>query len=172
MAAGRLSMGPWPGSRSTATLVARMVFFSAVSMLPDADVLGMIRHIPYGAPWGHRGASHSLVAAGLVGLFCGLLARLTRAPAFRVGLLAGLVMATHGALDALTNGGRGVALLWPFSLKRYFFPWHPIPVAPIGAAFFSERGLQVAARELVYFFPLIVYAFWPRRLTPGSKNVL
>ena len=33
----------------------------------------------------------------------------------------------------MTNGGRGVAFLSPFSNHRYFLPWRPIRVSPIGA---------------------------------------
>jgi inner membrane protein len=62
----------------------------------------------------------------------------------------------------------GVALLWPFTTRRYFLPWQPIPVAPIGAALFSPSGLQVAAAELVLFAPLFLYALWPRRPRPAS----
>jgi membrane-bound metal-dependent hydrolase YbcI (DUF457 family) len=38
------------------------------SILPDIDVLGFQLGIPYGDPLGHRGASHSLLAAALIGL--------------------------------------------------------------------------------------------------------
>ncbi len=78
-------------------------------------------------------------------------------------IFAALVAGSHGILDAMTTGGRGVALLWPLSTDRYFLPWRPIPVAPIGARFFSPAGLEVAAWELVAFLPVFVYALWPRR---------
>jgi inner membrane protein len=57
-------------------------------------------------------------------------------------------------------------LFWPFSSDRLFAPWRVIPVAPIGKAFFSSRGLAVACTELVLFLPLFVYALWPRKLPP------
>jgi inner membrane protein len=50
-------------------------------------------------------------------------------------------------LDALTNGGLGVALFAPFSNERFFFPWRPIEVSPIGAGFFSARGMRVLLSE-------------------------
>ena len=40
-----------------------------------------------------------------------------------------VAMASHGVLDALTDGGRGVGFLIPFSSERFFFPWRPIPVS-------------------------------------------
>jgi hypothetical protein len=49
---------------------------------------------------------------------------------------------------SLTDGGLGCALFWPFDLTRYFAPWRPIPVAPIGLAFLSPYGVRVAAAEL------------------------
>ena len=58
---------------------------------------------------------------------------------------------SHGLLDSLTNGGLGVAYFSPFSNERYFFPWRPIQVSPLGAAkFFSERGLRVLKSETAW----------------------
>lgn len=133
-----------------------MLAFSALSMLPDADVIAFALRIPYSAPFGHRGASHSLVAA----LACGALA--TAFGTWRLGALVAGVVASHGLLDTLTNGGLGVALLWPFSLERFFAPARPLPVAPLGARFLSSRGLFIAVVELLWFAPLWVYALWPR----------
>jgi len=164
MAAGRLASRT-DARGGTAALALRMVGLSALSLLPDVDVVAFHLHIPYGAPFGHRGASHSLVAALVIGVLAGLVAR-SRGCGLRVGLYAALVTATHGPLDALTDGGRGVALLWPFSLERFFFPWTPIPVAPIGIGIVSARGLFVASTELLYFAPLFLYALWPR----GSRQ--
>ena len=77
-------------------------------------------------------------------------------------MLAALVLASHGLLDTLTDGGLGIALLWPFDLTRYFAPWNPIPVSPIGLGFFSPYGMYTASVELLYFAPLIWFALRPR----------
>jgi inner membrane protein len=66
-------------------------------------------------------------------------------------------------LDTLTDGGLGIALLWPFSNERFFAPWRPIPVAPIGARMLSSRGLHVVLTEALQFSPLLAWAIWPRR---------
>ncbi len=58
--------------------------------------------------------------------------------------------ASHGLLDAFTNGGQGVGFFLPFDTRRYFFPWHPIQVSPIGFAFFSERGMSVLLSEMLW----------------------
>jgi inner membrane protein len=34
---------------------------AGAAMLPDADVVGFLLGIPYDAPLGHRGASHSFI---------------------------------------------------------------------------------------------------------------
>lgn len=139
------------------------VFFAAASLLPDLDVIGFQFGVRYGAPWGHRGATHSLLFA--LGCALVLSSLPSRFGLSRARLLAALacVIASHGLLDALTDGGRGIALLWPFTNQRFFAPWRPIPVAPIGVRFLSARGLYVAACELGLFAPFVLYAFWPKR---------
>ena len=46
----------------------RAFAYALLALLPDVDALGLSFGIPYGSPLGHRGATHSLVAAGVVGL--------------------------------------------------------------------------------------------------------
>jgi inner membrane protein len=99
----------------------------------------------------------------------GVAAALFSTRAWRVALLVAVVVGSHGMLDALTDGGLGAALLWPFDENRYFAPWTPIPVSPIGLRVLSPYGLSVALYELVLFSPLLAYALWPRRgLAPAS----
>jgi inner membrane protein len=63
------------------------------------------------------------------------------------------VTASHGMLDAMTDGGLGVAFFAPFDNARYFFPWRPILVSPIGIAqFFSGYGLDVLLSEFVWIW--------------------
>jgi len=71
-------------------------------------------------------------------------------------------MASHGLLDTLTDGGLGVALLWPFSNTRYFAPWRPIPVAPIGSRLFEARGIHLMLHECVLFLPFFIFGLWPQ----------
>lgn len=59
-----------------------------------------------------------------------------------------LATASHGALDAFTNGGLGVAFFSPFDTTRYFFPFHPVRVSPINPArFIHGKGFGVLASE-------------------------
>lgn len=162
IAVGMAAARRYRGDRSARwSVFSSMVVWSALSLLPDADVIGFRFGIPYAAPWGHRGATHSLAFAVLLGAAIGLAAPLLRLPPLRTGLFAALVVASHGILDTFTDGGLGCALLWPFSNERFFAPWRPLPVAPIGRAFFSSAAIGVVAVEFVVFLPLVAYAVWP-----------
>jgi inner membrane protein len=140
-----------------------MALWSGLSLLPDADVIGFSLGVQYGDPWGHRGATHSLTFALAFGLAIGLAARCVKRPVARTALFAGVVLASHTVLDTMTDGGLGCALLWPFDLARYFAPWRPIPVAPIGLDFFSGYGGLVALTELVLFSPVLLFGLRSRR---------
>jgi inner membrane protein len=122
-------------------------------MAPDLDVIALAAGIPYTSVWSHRGISHSLCAAALAGL---VTARLTcRGLAMRFGPLAGyffLVTTSHGVLDAFTDGGLGVAFFAPIESTRYFAPWRPVRVSPLGLDFFSRWGVRVLASEILWIW--------------------
>jgi inner membrane protein len=61
-----------------------------------------------------------------------------------------LATASHGVLDAMTNGGLGVAFLAPFDRARYFLPFRPIQVSPLGIPSDAERMLRIARSELTW----------------------
>jgi inner membrane protein len=123
---------------------------AALPILPDLDVLGLAFGVPFRSLWGHRGMSHSLAGAAVIGvLVAGLVHRRLPAPFAPLALYFAAITASHGVLDALTNGGPGVAFFAPFDSTRYFFPWRPIPVSPLVSGFFSERGWRVFSTELM-----------------------
>lgn len=134
----------------------------AASCAPDIDILAFRFGIPYGAPFGHRGALHSLAVAGLCALGLGGAAWFMKIRPLQVIGMTGLLMASHGILDAFTDGGRGIPLLWPFTHERYFAPWRPIPVAPLGWRLFSADGIALMLRESLLFLPAFVVGLWPR----------
>jgi inner membrane protein len=123
------------------------------SVLPDADVLGFPLAIRYEDMLGHRGLSHSLVFAFVLSWIVAFAAfprlpeRWTRFLLFSYFFV---VTASHGALDAMTDGGLGIAFFAPFDNTRYFFSFRPIKVSPIGLSFFSARGLNVIWSELLW----------------------
>ena len=130
-----------------------LAIFCAV--IPDADVIMFNFGYPYMHPLGHRGFTHSI-------LFAFLLAFLIRAIFYRkvkyfskLGLILFVIFLvstlSHSLLDACTNGGKGVGFFIPFENSRYFFPWQPNMVSPLGAGkFFSEWGLRVLQNEFMY----------------------
>jgi len=145
-------------------VVRALVLFGVVSMLPDLDAVGFFLGVPYEATFGHRGATHSLGLSLLVAPLVGLVGHWLGLPARRVAALAFVTLALHAITDGLTDGGLGVALFWPLTAERFFLPWQPIMVAPIGpAALTTPYGRAVLAMELLYFCPFALYALWPRR---------
>ncbi len=159
--AGGLAGGRVTRPRGWLRQVAWLALLIAISFAPDVDVLAFRLGIPYGALFGHRGAAHSIVVGVALGLAVGALGvRLGIRPSASVAV-AVLVAVSHGVLDALTDGGRGIALWWPFSGDRVFASWRPIPVSPIGLRAFSPRGVAVMAREAVLFLPLFIVGLWP-----------
>jgi inner membrane protein len=55
----------------------------------------------------------------------------------------------------------GVAFFSPFDPRRYFFPWRPILVSPIGVGgLFSVRAMRVLWSEIPWIWvpPLLVNA--------------
>ena len=138
--------------------------FATLAMAPDLDVVGFRLGVAYEDPWGHRGAAHSIVVAAALALAVSWpLARVLRARLLPTLVAALVSVVSHGVLDMLTDGGLGVAAAWPLSTSRFFFPWHPIPVAPIGRAFLSMRGLHCALVELAVGAPFLAYALFARR---------
>lgn len=118
------------------------------SVLPDIDVIGFRLGIHYGDLWGHRGMTHSLLFAAITGIAMSFLVRSSTLDRWKAALLLFVITASHGVLDAMTDGGLGVAFFSPFSPSRYFFAWRPIHVSPIAAhRFFSVRGLTILWSE-------------------------
>jgi inner membrane protein len=127
------------------------VLCAALAMLPDIDVIAYAFPIPYDSMWSHRGITHSLITAAVVAGLATTWAR-ARVP-LRPGLLwlcLAVAMASHGVIDTMTTGGKGVTLLAPVDTTRYLSPWRPMRASPIGVAFFSARGVSVLAYEVLW----------------------
>ena len=122
----------------------------AGSIVPDLDVIAFRFGIAYGDIAGHRGITHSLAFAAVLGLIALAAARPLQCSRSAAFWFVTVCTASHGLLDMLTNGGHGIALLWPMTDERYFFPLQVIEVSPIGIRpLLSERGLRVLSSELV-----------------------
>lgn len=120
----------------------------ALSILPDLDSIGFAFGIRYEDFLGHRGFSHSIVFSMLAGAAA---LPLFEGRSWRLWLYFTLVTTSHGVLDAMTDGGLGIAFFAPFDNTRYFLPWRPLAVSPIGIlSFFSSWGLEVLASEVAF----------------------
>ena len=113
------------------------------AILPDLDVVGRAFGISAESLLGHRGISHSAAAALVLAVIGAALLR----P--RIRWRAGIVFLflsalSHGVTDMLTDGGKGVALLWPAAGDRLFAPFRPVEVSPI-----LLRGIENGKLPLV-----------------------
>ena len=119
-----------------------------LTVVPDFDTIGFRFGIAYGDLLGHRGLTHSLFFAALL---AGALAAFVKERRGALFFYLFACMASHGVLDACTDGGLGVAFFAPFDDTRYFFPWRPIAVSPIGLrSFLTPRALAVLRSELLW----------------------
>lgn len=140
-----------PESAATPRVIALGVL---CSILPDFDVIGFAFGVRYSDLLGHRGLTHSVFFALVLGAALTLLA-VPAEGGSRWAVFAYLFAATvsHPLLDAMTTGGLGVALWAPFSNERIFFGFRPIAVSPIGIArFFSASGVRVLLSELLWIW--------------------
>ncbi len=125
------------------------------AVIPDADAIGFKLGIAYESLWGHRGITHSFFFAALLAFAVTyFFYEKEKTGSNRwFSLFAFFFFATtsHSVLDAMTTGGLGVAFFAPFDNTRFFFPFRPIKVSPIGiASFFSEWGWRVLKSEFVW----------------------
>jgi inner membrane protein len=124
------------------------VLAGILPMVPDCDVFWW--QIPYGSPYGHRGFTHSLLFALAVGaIAAGLTYRRFKAPFLDLAGFFFVVTASHGILDAFTNGGYGIAFFWPFDTSRYG-PWGPIQVSDIAFEIPDWRYSRTVRTELLW----------------------
>jgi inner membrane protein len=167
---GHSIVGIAAGSYFRSKPYAAGVFLLCVlcSVAPDIDSLGFRLGIPYGHWLGHRGFCHGVFFAAMAAFAAALcmlrydLSRNERLRLFSVFFLCGIL---HDILDAMTNGGLGVAFFSPFSDERFFLPFRPIEVSPLSARrLFSARGLAVMASEFVWVVvPSLCFAVWAAR---------
>lgn len=120
-----------------------------MGVAPDLDTFVLrALGIPSGGFFGHRGFFHSPF---FLILFCGVLAgMIARREWFWLAVIWPVGAVTHPLLDALTDGGSGVMLLFPFSDARLFFPWRPIHVSPMSISRFFAKAEYILWSELPY----------------------
>jgi inner membrane protein len=149
-----------------------LAFF--LPMVPDLDVFGLFWNIQYGSPFGHRGFTHSLCFALFTGLVAaGLTFRYFQVKFWDLWGFFFVVTASHGILDAFTNGGYGIAFFWPFDTTRYG-PWGPVQVADIGFEIPDFRTSRTVRTELLWMWLptaiLVALVMACRRFWPGLRS--
>ncbi len=133
-------------------------------IIPDLDVLGLKIGIVYSSFLGHRGFSHSLLFALLLGILISSIFFRKEGKKKKKWLFYtvyfSIITSSHGILDALTNGGGGIAFLSPFDNERYSFGFRPIALSPLSIkAFLGERGVSVLKNEFIWvWLPSIILA--------------
>lgn len=131
--------------------VRLLIVACIASILPDFDVIVFKFGIPYASDYGHRGFTHSITFAVMVGMIGVWFHRTLNCNRWVGFSLLFIATVSHGILDALTNGGLGIAFFWPLDSSRYFFPWQPLEVSPLGIRrFLNGRGLEVIRSELLW----------------------
>jgi membrane-bound metal-dependent hydrolase YbcI (DUF457 family) len=134
------------------------VVLAAVAVAPDLDLLA----------GDHRGISHSVGAAVIVGIVAATLwsafaPAALRRDTLRVALCATLAWASHVALDWLSNDTRapiGVMAFWPFTQEYYKAPFEVFP--PISRRYrvpqFWIHNAKAVLVELVILGPIAALA--------------
>jgi inner membrane protein len=125
------------------------------SVIPDFDVVGFHLGIRYGNFWGHSriyALARLRCGGGFRSSDLGIWSRFLRIepPALWTYFCP---CDRQRLLDALTDGGLGVAFFSPFDNLRCFLLWTLIRVSPIAVGrFFSARGLAVVESELIWIW--------------------
>lgn len=121
---------------------------------PDLDVVGY--HLGYDDLHylGHRGISHSILVAVLVGPLLSYIWYWKRAVsaifAWQAASLASAALLSHTLLDMLTDGNVGVAALAPFDTGRYFFAGRLLVDTPMYDDFIQFQSVRALASEFIF----------------------
>lgn len=153
-----------------------LVILAAVAAAaPDVD--GLFKHlfpVPPNSIYAHRGAAHSLFVALAAGALAAVFHKRLGVRRLTAGVLIASAMASHGLLDMMTDGGQGVAYLWPVSSVRLFADWRPIHSSPVNLAHLvSETLVRLMSDLRQLIIPMFVVALAiraSRAALPGPKN--
>jgi inner membrane protein len=135
----------------------------ATAVLPDLDTLGGLFGRSGTDLFAHRGLSHSIAFAVVIGALLSVAVsrmRPSRTSPRRLFCCISLAMMSHGLIDTTTTYGRGVALLAPFSTERFVSPFRPLGTPALrGQHTRTERVTALVLNELVWVWaPAITLA--------------
>ena len=122
--------------------------------LPDIDMIGYYLGIPYDHLFGHRGISHSIFFALLIGFVVYFLffrkENLSRSKSLIIFIYFSFITMSHGLLDMLTDATHGIPFFAPLDNTRYFFPYRPINAPSLDVEYFlREQLLEVLVGEVI-----------------------
>jgi inner membrane protein len=157
---------------------SRVVLCSmALAILPDIDAFFRFVGLSQVGWWGHRGLTHSLPFSAMTGLLV-LLTFFKKVPRFSRSwwILWGLLFlagASHGLIDALTDGGQGIALLAPFDSTRYTFIWQPLPLPAVGLEHVASSATLVWNEARLVWLPVgvVLLCAWRFRRVCSAQSV-
>lgn len=114
-------------------------------IIPDLDVFSTAA---YGTPLGHRGITHSLVFAVVLGTFAsGVTFRRFHVNWWSLAVLFCAIIASHGLLDAMTKGGEDIPFFWPIAGR--YGNWGVISVSDIAFDLPDPRYSRAIRGELL-----------------------
>jgi inner membrane protein len=128
----------------------RLVIASMVAAtLPDLDAIWKhFLHLGSASIFAHRGASHSLFAALVIGAIASTLHRRFGVQRLTAAVVVAASTASHGLLDMMTDGGEGVAYLWPLTSERFFADWRPLHSTLVHRSHFVGEALVRIQSEI------------------------
>ena len=132
-----------------------MVAGAVCGVMPDLDFLSIKMGFDrYSGTYGHRGFTHSLGFALLIGLVGALWPADGWRRRLGRGAFLALCTASHPLLDSLFDVGICSAWLWPLDGARHCLDWRPVPMR--GIALFGAQRFML---ELQWVgLPLLVLA--------------
>lgn len=136
-------------ARLYATKPMPWVYWGLAAILPIIPDLDVFSPANYGTWLGHRGFTHSLVFALLLGIIIASTAfRCFQVSWWSLAALFFVMIASHGLLDALTNGGENIPFFWP--LESRYGNWGLIPVSDIALDWPDPRYSRAIRGELLW----------------------
>ena len=148
----------------------RVITLAAIcAVAPDLDLIGWPLGVSTFTLWGHRGLTHSIAFAVVLGVaVAALLPMATRRERAVAATVLILATGTHSVLDAMTTySPTGPAFWAPFSNERYRFSWMPLTGAGGFATDFGQEALYACLPAL----GLILLIAWWRRRHPSPEGL-
>jgi len=136
-------------ARLYATKPMPWAYWGLAAVLPIIPDLDVFSSAAYGTWLGHRGVTHSLVFALLLGVItAGVAFRYFRVRWWSLSALFFVIIASHGLLDALTWGGEGIPFFWP--LEGRYGNWGLLPLSDVPLDLPDPRYSRSIRSELLW----------------------